>query len=625
MSTHIDSVDQLYRTLEPENDDVAVSVIVKLRGELCDIDCLYCYEKRKEAPGGARIGPEDIDRLGAVFGDRPLVIELHGGEPLTMGRPAMAQILDALRRQPMVVRVSMQTNGVLLDDAWMDLFDERYPDLSIGVSLDGDAAANSWRVDYAANPTYPRVVKALQMLARRGRTIGVIAAVTPRSLGRGPELLDHLTSFGSVGSVSFVPSFDSSVRRATQQGGRRQTASRLLQVAAVAEDEGPTWAVTPDEYADFVLAVTGHWIRSGLFNTVKLEPAVSTIRRIRGLSTTFCHFSQLKCDHVFTLYPDGRFGSCDELPWPAAQLTTLPEVTDTRQIVAAQRTLPLLVEGRGLMSKCVTCDYQTSCGGGCIATRIRARNGGSDDPYCDYRMRLVDGIAALLAQPSRAGVEICRRAHWRRREPNVMADVARFVTTWDDPAAQRSPASLRHSEHGNINTVGAGGVHEAPDLDPRHPQWRAGIESGVWPLVDAVTSGWGCVTYDSCAGHRYEGSRLAPVPRNIGILPRSPGEHARIAAALCRVVTEVELELPPACRLLLARTELTSRASGGKVAVLDLRIESAGDWAAYFDAVDLATDLVTGALQRTAPDGKSCGCATTTDEVPAAERAPVPA
>ena len=35
-----------------------MSVILKLRGETCDIDCLYCYEKRKEAPGGARITAE---------------------------------------------------------------------------------------------------------------------------------------------------------------------------------------------------------------------------------------------------------------------------------------------------------------------------------------------------------------------------------------------------------------------------------------------------------------------------------------------------------------------------------------------------------------------------------------
>src|SRR5699024_5960366 len=46
-----DSITYLYSDLDEEDTKSAVSVILKLRGETCDIDCLYCYEKRKEAPG----------------------------------------------------------------------------------------------------------------------------------------------------------------------------------------------------------------------------------------------------------------------------------------------------------------------------------------------------------------------------------------------------------------------------------------------------------------------------------------------------------------------------------------------------------------------------------------------
>ncbi|MFD5030020.1 HEXXH motif-containing putative peptide modification protein [Streptomyces sp. NPDC058405] len=49
-----DPISQLYLGLDAKDTDSPVSVILKLRGETCDIDCLYCYEKRKEAPGGAR-------------------------------------------------------------------------------------------------------------------------------------------------------------------------------------------------------------------------------------------------------------------------------------------------------------------------------------------------------------------------------------------------------------------------------------------------------------------------------------------------------------------------------------------------------------------------------------------
>ncbi|MFX0576947.1 hypothetical protein [Nocardia nepalensis] len=73
--------DSAYLTMTQTGTETAVSVILELRGQTCDIDCLYCYEKRKESLGGARIGVQDIARLPQLFGGRRLVVELHGGNP----------------------------------------------------------------------------------------------------------------------------------------------------------------------------------------------------------------------------------------------------------------------------------------------------------------------------------------------------------------------------------------------------------------------------------------------------------------------------------------------------------------------------------------------------------------
>ncbi|MEU9482934.1 radical SAM protein [Streptomyces decoyicus] len=119
-----DPIVQMYCGFNAEDIDSAVSVILKLRGETCDIGCLYCYEKRKEAPRGARIDASQVQRLAAeLFQGRPLTVELHGGEPLAAGRDHVADVLRELATQPRVVRVSMQTNGVLLNEQRLDLFD----------------------------------------------------------------------------------------------------------------------------------------------------------------------------------------------------------------------------------------------------------------------------------------------------------------------------------------------------------------------------------------------------------------------------------------------------------------------------------------------------------------------
>ncbi|MGW5096298.1 radical SAM protein [Streptomyces nodosus] len=605
------AIEDLYRGLDAEDTVNAESVILKLRGETCDIDCLYCYEKRKEAPGGARIDAGQVRRLAEIFGERPLAVELHGGEPLTAGREYVAEVLRELAAQPRVVRVSMQTNGVQLDEEWLDLFDNTYPGLQIGISLDGDAAGNAWRVGYDGKPVYPRVAASLRLLADRGRRVGVIVAVTPAVLGRAAAVLDHLASFEAVNAVSFVPCFDASVQRPTTAPGRRLPASRRLQRAAVDGPGGPAWAITPDAYAEFVLAVTSRWIHAGHFTRLKLEPAVSTIRRLRGLTSGFCHFSDLKCDHVFTLYPDGRFGSCDELPWPQAQLTRLDQADGQVGIIAAQRRLPLLNQGKDLMERCTGCAYQSACGGGCIATRWRYEKAGDQDAYCDYRMRMIDGIAALLAQPAHPAGAWCRTARWRPRTPNSMRDIDAFLARWNDADVPRPPVRLHTSEHGNINTVGLPGIHEADDLDPAHPQWEAALEPGVRPLVEAVTGVWSLVTYDSCQGHPYPGLALAPAMRRIGILPRNRTEYAQAASALCRTVAAVSDLLPAAVQVSLGRTELTCESTGRTRPVLDLALRPAPgyDWSAYFAALDAATETIAEALRQERPvSDLECAC-----------------
>ncbi len=385
----------------------------------------------------------------------------------------------------------------------------------------------------------------------------------------------------------------------------------MLQRAALDGDRGPAWAIRPGEYAEFILAASARWISAGYFTRMKLEPAVSVIRRLRGLHTGFCHFSDLKCDHVFTLYPDGRLGSCDELPWPQARLTTLDQADGENTVQAAQRGSPLLTAGRELMRRCLSCEYRSACGGGCVATRWRQDLAGDQDSYCAYRMRMIDGIAALLAQPAHPDGARCRTARSRPRTPNGMRDVAAFITRWDTPQPS-PPARLLTSAHGNVNAAGLPGVHEADDLHPADPQWSQAIEPGARCLVEAVTSGWGLITYDSCQGHAYPGTSLPPAERRVGVLPRDRGEYAATAAALCRAVTRSATGMPAQVRVLLARSELTCEATSRATPVLDLALRPAAGygWPEYFAVLDQATSVLAQALHGETPvPDVACGCA----------------
>ncbi|MET7290832.1 radical SAM protein [Streptomyces griseoloalbus] len=601
---------EVWRPLEDTDHAAAVSVVLKLRGDTCDVDCLYCFEKRKLAPGGAQITVKHIRRLGQIFGERPLAIELHGGEPLTVGKDAMAALLDELATQPTVHRVHLQTNGVRLDGEWLDLFDAHYPGLHIGISMDGDEQGNSWRVGYDGTKIYPHIVDTLNLLVERGRTCGIVTVVTPAVLGRAAEVIDHIASFDAVHALHLLPAFDTTVTKPLTATGRRTSPSRRLQARAVSTD-GAAWAITPAQYATFVIEAAARWIGAGHFRRIKLDPAVATIRRLKGLDTAHCHFAAHKCSHVFTAYPDGRFGSCDELPWPQAHLLPLAAARSEPDVTKAQHTNPLLTAGREMMTKCVPCPYRTVCGGGCTATRWRMMKAtGSDNAYCDHRGRLIDGMAHLLAAPDHPAGALCLRAHWRPVAPNVMHDVDAFLTRWDDPAAPRFPARLRASDHGNINAAGLPGDHAADDLDPLHAQWRDGIEDRAWPLVDTITRSWKAVTYDSCQGHAHTGTGLAPSAFRVSLLPRTRAEYAALAARLCHTLAAADGYLPAAVTADLVRTELTSAPTSRRHPVLNLALTPApgSTWADYFTSLDQAVRTLTH-VARHAPAVTGCACA----------------
>ncbi len=132
---------------------VRTLALVTKVAERCNLACDYCYmyegldDTWSSRPRFLSEAHQDrlVGRIGEFLAEAPdhqVVVELHGGEPLLWGHDRLDAFVSKLRALPDAARldVALQTNGVLLDSAWLDLFRRR--GVSWSISCDGPAAVH---------------------------------------------------------------------------------------------------------------------------------------------------------------------------------------------------------------------------------------------------------------------------------------------------------------------------------------------------------------------------------------------------------------------------------------------------------------------------------------------------
>jgi len=123
----------------------------------CNLNCTYCYVYNRGDDSWLSRPPVISERVLRQLAARltehcenhglaAFTVELHGGEPLLLGKRRMQSLIDILRDGcPQQLHFTMQTNGLPLDREWMDLLARN--DVSFGISLDGPPEfADQYRV-----------------------------------------------------------------------------------------------------------------------------------------------------------------------------------------------------------------------------------------------------------------------------------------------------------------------------------------------------------------------------------------------------------------------------------------------------------------------------------------------
>jgi uncharacterized protein len=119
----------------------------------------------------------------------------HGGEPLLFGKERFVQIME-LQRQTLndfAITNSVQTNGLLLDKEWIEIF-QSYG-VGLGVSIDGTQEVHDkYRVDHHGKGTYERVATNSQLAIEAGLSPMCLVVVNPEA--DGAEAFNNVVNIG---------------------------------------------------------------------------------------------------------------------------------------------------------------------------------------------------------------------------------------------------------------------------------------------------------------------------------------------------------------------------------------------------------------------------------------------
>lgn len=145
-----------------------LQIVLKIT-ERCNINCSYCYvfnshnDIYKENPKRLNVNEKInlrnfIERIARDGAYDSVAISFHGGEPLLYPINDFESICKELRNiLGIPIFLSIQTNGILLNEGWIDLL-LKY-NIFLGISLDGPEEINDvHRVDKKGHGTFNRVM-----------------------------------------------------------------------------------------------------------------------------------------------------------------------------------------------------------------------------------------------------------------------------------------------------------------------------------------------------------------------------------------------------------------------------------------------------------------------------------
>jgi uncharacterized protein len=302
----------------------------------------------------------------------------HGGEPLLLGKEFYRKAVWLQQRFKLPhqrVTNSLQTNGTLLDEGWLDFFDQT--GFSIGLSLDGPAQLHDKHRVLAKGPgSFEKVMLAARLMKERNRKFGVLAVVTEDTIRLGAkELFRFFVDNG-------LKKFDLLCQQPALNVGRGEYISRHIQSRFLG-DVFDLWLAEDDP-------------------EVCIREFDSILRRLIGGQHTLCLLAGGCIGKYFAIDPDGFVFHCDEFMFDQTYNLGNIRTTDFQALRSTDKFQFLNSENSENI-RALDCPWVSVCNGGCPKDRYINRILGVTTGCCGFADLIEHILLRLEENPNLAG------------------------------------------------------------------------------------------------------------------------------------------------------------------------------------------------------------------------------
>ena len=339
-------------------------------GPICNLDCKYCFylEKEKLYPGTKTWAmPDEVleqyvqQYIAAQPGD-----EIHfawqGGEPTLLGLDFFRRVVELQQRHAggKTIANALQTNGVLIDDAWGEFLAEHR--FLVGVSIDGPRDLHDcYRVDKGQAPTFDRVMRGIAKLKQHNVDFNTLTVVHRRNSQHPVEVYRFLKEIGS-GFIQFIPIVERRVASGSSDG------LVLIKPSFGDAAEVTEWSVEPKAYGTFLSRIFDEWVKKDV-GRVFVQLFDVALESWMGMDASLCVFKKT-CGSALAMEHTGDLYSCDHFVYPENKLGNIMETALENLVDSPQQKAFGQAKSESLPRMCRTCEVRFACNGECPKHRF---------------------------------------------------------------------------------------------------------------------------------------------------------------------------------------------------------------------------------------------------------------